>query len=326
MKEVTKVGKIYGDFGEYKKFKTQIDILGKILMMKEEEIFPFIIKELQKHKYTNIIETTHYIMAEGDIPVGLVAHKDTVFNPPTKLYFDGEEGTLFSSPYEGLGADDRAGIFGIISLLARGLKPTIIVTANEEKGGLGARHLANDYSTSPWKLNYLIELDRQGELDSVYYGCANTTFMNYINSFGFKTAAGSYSDITFICPQWGIAGVNLSVGYQEEHTYNEFLDFVSLCYNLSKIKNILASDGINQYFHYIKSSTMTCPMCGKTITETDCVPVVQQDGTIIKRCVDCFIQLDETLEEHHDWCKKCNNLYVPGHPSFCINCLKEKEN
>ena len=46
-------------------------------------------------------------------------------------------------------------------------------------------------------------------------------FEKYINSFGSKTAEGTYTDISIICPNWGVAGVNLSVGYFWEHSYME---------------------------------------------------------------------------------------------------------
>ena len=45
-------------------------------------------------------------------------------------------------------------------------------------------------------IKYIIEFDRRGENDCVFQDCGNETFMNYVESFGFKTARGSYSDIS----------------------------------------------------------------------------------------------------------------------------------
>ena len=56
------------------------------------------------------------IIAHGTIPIALVAHMDTVFQtPPTEIFYDREAQVIWS-PY-GLGADDRAGIYGIYYLL-----------------------------------------------------------------------------------------------------------------------------------------------------------------------------------------------------------------
>ena len=65
------------------------------------------------------IVTKDYIVGIGDIPIALVAHMDTLFDKPVEtLYYDQKKGVLWSP--EGLGADDRAGIFSIIKILQSG--------------------------------------------------------------------------------------------------------------------------------------------------------------------------------------------------------------
>ena len=66
---------------------------------------------------------------------------------------------------------------------------------------------------APMKLNYIIQLDRRSSNDCVFYDCDNKEFTKYVESFGFLEGIGSFSDISVICLSWGIAGVNLSVGY-----------------------------------------------------------------------------------------------------------------
>ena len=68
-----------------------------------------------KKKYKNVISTKDYVMAQGEIPIALVAHMDTVFKKPaTRVYYDKEQGVMWSP--DGLGADDRAGIFAILNI------------------------------------------------------------------------------------------------------------------------------------------------------------------------------------------------------------------
>lgn len=172
-------------------------------------------------KYENVIITKDYIVAIGEIPIALVAHLDTVYKTPvSNLYYDRQKCIMWSP--EGLGADDRAGVFAIIKILHEGLRPTIIFTTDEEQGGRGATVLGTQ--NCPTKLKYMIELDRRGESDCVFYDCYNPEFVKYIESFGFKEAYGSFSDISFLMPPWKVCGVNLSIGYEEEHSYIEQLN------------------------------------------------------------------------------------------------------
>ena len=75
-----------------------------------------------KSKYTNITHTKDYLYAEGDIPIALVAHMDTVFTKlPTEIYYDRKKNVIWSP--QGLGADDRAGVFAICQIIsADGMK------------------------------------------------------------------------------------------------------------------------------------------------------------------------------------------------------------
>lgn len=201
----------------------------------------------------NVIANDDYIIAMGNIPIGIVAHMDTVHKIPVKdLFYDRDKNVLWSP--QGLGADDRAGVYGMVEILRRGYRPTLILTTDEEIGALGASALIGDYPQPPCDLNFLIELDRRGEDDCVFYDCDNNDFEIYIEDFGFKTQWGSFSDISYICPTWKIAGVNLSIGYQDEHSYSERL-YVDYMFNtIDKVCNIFeALDVEKDKFIYIQS-------------------------------------------------------------------------
>ena len=128
----------------------------------------------------NTIITKEYIVGIGEIPIALVAHMDTVFKvPATDLYYDRRKGVMWSP--QGLGADDRAGVFAIIKILQSGLRPSIILTTDEEVGGVGAAALALSGNPIP-NLKYMIELDRRGTNDCVFYDCYVPEFIEYIES------------------------------------------------------------------------------------------------------------------------------------------------
>ena len=127
-----------------------------------------------KRKYKKIIATEEYIYAVGDIPIGLLAHMDTVFKaPPTEIYYDRRKNVMWSPT--GLGADDRAGVFSILQLIKAGYRPHVIFTTDEEIGCVGAQELS--FLPCPFEdLRYIIQLDRRNSNDCVFYDCANAEF------------------------------------------------------------------------------------------------------------------------------------------------------
>ena len=148
-----------------------------------------------------------------------------------------------------------------------GYKPYIIFTQGEEEGCLGAKALVRRFPKSPWKkLKYILQLDRRGEQDCVFYNCDNPDFTKYVESFGFITDWGSFSDISEIAPAWGIAAANLSVGYWDEHTYCERVALSWLEQTIEKVKKMLDVCNEAQKYEYIEIKR---PLFNKTITATN---------------------------------------------------------
>lgn len=195
--------------------------------------------EYLKTVYPKVKYTKEYIFAEGEIPIALVAHLDTVFvEPPKNIYYDERKGVIWSP--DGLGADDRAGVFAILKIIKHGLRPHIIFTTDEEKGGIGSSQLTMVYKSHPFnKLKYIIQLDRRGVNDCVFYECDNKKFTKYIESFGFVEEIGSFSDISILCPAWKVAGVNLSIGYEDEHSISETLHVNAMLATIKTVINML---------------------------------------------------------------------------------------
>jgi hypothetical protein len=79
----------------------------------------------------------------------------------------------------------------------------------------------------------------------------NYKFEDYITSFGFEMKSGTSSDICKICPKWEIAGVNLSIGYELEHTEFETLNVDALLSTVSRVKEMLDDvQNITEPFEY----------------------------------------------------------------------------
>ena len=230
--------------------REEFELIKKILGSTQEGLKQSMETFLSTVYKDRVVSTPEYLIAFGDIPVGLVAHLDTVHTMPVKdLFYDKEQNVMWSP--QGIGADDRAGVFAIVEILKRGLRPTIILTTDEEIGGVGASKLVEDIPEAPCKLNFLIELDRRGSEDCVFYDCDNPFFEDYIEDFGFITNWGSFSDISYIAPKWGMAAVNLSIGYEHEHSKSEILNVSWMFNTIDKVCNILENVHEEDVFEYI---------------------------------------------------------------------------
>lgn len=290
-----------------------------------------------KKVYSEVIETKDYIFAEGDIPVALVAHLDTVFEKDKvhkrdKLFYDIEKGIMWN-PY-GAGFDDKAGVFAILKIIQKGYRPHIIFTTDEELGGIGAMALTDKYENCPFKeLKYVIELDRANEVDCVFYDCYNPKFIEYIESFGFIEAWGTFSDIDVICEDWGVAGVNLSIGYKDEHTCSETLNVNAMFKTIEKIEHMLQDVKNVEQFKYIRAPhynyyynyygyyeephLITCDKCGQTFYNYETTPVKRLNGETEHFCVDCLVDMNV------EWCKICDEAFERQPHSkekYCNDC------
>lgn len=212
-------------------------LIETIVQLKTETLMD-LLTEILTERYEKVISTKDYIYAVGTIPVGLVAHCDTVWpSPPKEFYYDAEKSVLWG--LGGAGFDDRSGVAAILKIIQAGYRPSILFTTGEEIGGIGAQSLITDFQTPIEPLKYLIELDRTGEKDIVTYSNANKDFIDYIESFGFEFDYGSFSDVEFIGPIWDIAYANLSIGYYHEHTTSEIQNLKIWNETIEKVKQIL---------------------------------------------------------------------------------------
>lgn len=275
-----------------------------------------------------------YVYAVGSAPVALLAHCDTVFKTTTEEIFYDREKNVIWSPDGGIG-DDRIGVYGIIRLI-NSLKdnqlPSIIFTNGEEKGGLGAVKFVGDFAKPKSPLKYLIELDRQGYNDCVFYDCDNPKFEKYIEGFGFKTDWGSFTDISTIAPAWHIAAVNLSIGYLEEHSYSErlYVDAFFRTINIVK-KMILASYSIKKFKYIPRAKTFnyfsTTPYFYEDVVKCDCCgqphdlyELIAVEDKVI--CPDCF------PNQNVEWCTICGFPHfitddsAPDGNYICAECRK----
>lgn len=192
-----------------------------------------------------VVRKGSFILVPGQAPVMLLAHLDTVHSDPVKTICRSDKGNILMSP-EGIGGDDRCGVYALVTAYERSaVKPWLLFTCDEEVGGIGAEAFCKEHGGGKLPkglddLKMLIEVDRKGRSDAVYYDCTNTDFEDYITSKGFKTDFGSFSDISFVAPELDVAAVNLSSGYYNAHTQHEYINIKQLNATIRKVVGIIA--------------------------------------------------------------------------------------
>jgi len=194
--------------------------------------------KIQPFTYTDAVGNLHIdTRTTADHKTLFVAHVDTVHKSEgvnkirktdTRWYADGAQ----------LGADDGAGCAMLMHLLRGGVPAYYIFTQGEEKGGIGAKYLADNYKELLGTFDRAIAFDRRGN-DSVIthqgwgrccsdlFGDAladalNTDDMDMMyarDDSGVYTDTAEFTDLIPEC-------TNISVGYLHEHTDRESLDIL----------------------------------------------------------------------------------------------------
>lgn len=134
-----------------------------------------------------------------------------------------------------LGADDTAGCWIMLELIAAGIPGTYVFHFGEERGGIGSSALALRYPDWLKRFTHAIAFDRRGTADVITHQaggrCASDAFADafagrlhdaglpgYRSSpDGIFTDTANYTDLIGEC-------TNVSVGYQFEHSTSECLD------------------------------------------------------------------------------------------------------
>lgn len=196
----------------------------------------------------NLLATLH--CGEGPT-ILLSAHMDTfeAFHPDRTIQTDG---TILTNSSGILGGDDRAGIAVILETLDRAPKTNfcgtlkVALTVKEEIGCQGALQIDPDFIQD---IDAAIVVDRRNTRDIVT-SCGSTPFCDDAYGQLFEqagvlagmddwcTTPGGSSDAR-IFAEYGIPSVNLSVGYNHEHTSDEYLDIKAMYETCLLIESLL---------------------------------------------------------------------------------------
>ena len=189
-----------------------------------------------------------FLYAKGSEPVLLVAHLDTVHSLKCTEIIE-KDGKVYSP--QGIGGDDRCGVFMIMNVV-KDLHCSVILCEDEETGCKGAAKFCKTPNIKSLDVNYMIEFDRRGKNDAVFYSCDNKDFEKFVcDNTGFKFAYGSFTDISKLAPAAKIAAVNLSCGYYNPHCVEEYVVYDEMMHTVEMAKKLIVAE-CKKPFKYVE--------------------------------------------------------------------------
>lgn len=195
---------------------------------------------------------------------------------------------------EGLGADDKNGIWVALKCLE---EFSVIKTAffvGEEIGCVGSKRCDIDYFKD---CRFIIQPDRRGSSDlitNISGRICSDAFEAALPSvqFGYKATSGLMTDVETLCDRGvGISCINLSCGYFEPHTDDEFTvkDDLYNCLNFVRTAIIDCQDVYpNEYVGYSYGNASYNSVYARDYYDDwyrDCEgsPTINNDGPVIPR-------------------------------------------
>ncbi len=190
----------------------------------------------------------------------LVAHADTAWDRSfddikitmrKRLPLKIDNGVIRSGNKKyGIGADDRAGL--AILWLLRNSGHSIMVPDLEEQGCLGSCYLRENEPELLSRINrdhaFAIQFDRCGGKDFKCYDVGTPGFRAYLKRVtGYREPdKRSSTDIRILCEPSDyilkMSGVNLSIGYYDEHSHDERLVINEWLHTLNLARAWLSAD------------------------------------------------------------------------------------
>jgi len=262
-----------------------VRLLKKILKLSQNELAELIIRIAQENNFNIIDKSPYYIIVnytEKEIPA-LNAHLDIIGDEiPKKLI---EDCNIIKTNGI-LGGDDRCGVYIMLELIQRKIKDYMyIFFFDEEIGCIGSNKFNEKINPTCF-----VGLDRCGFNDIALYGYDNDELTKTFTNIGYEIKQGSITDVAVLAQKYGIACVNLSVGFFNEHTTSEFINLKAVEFTLDTVlnKNIIHKITTHKfkvdcfltyspYYDYYYDeynnydNSLICDWCGKeTIDLYDC--------------------------------------------------------
>ncbi len=245
--------------------KKEIDVLVEFLNFPintdEQVLGKFNLPNAIMRKGKGDFEQFVYIRGSRQNKVLLVAHADTYWD---KKWENSGRNSIARSEYEiegdfiksvshhfGIGADDRAGC--AMLWLLKDMGHSLLITTGEEHGQLGSNWIMNAPENKDIRdeiqndHQFIIQLDRRNGKDFKCYMVGTDEFRKYIieKTNYYEPNLKSKTDIVVLCDK--ITGVNLSIGYYNEHHPNEYINIKEWYNTYQMLKNWICDENLPRF-------------------------------------------------------------------------------
>lgn len=162
-----------------------------------------------------------------------------------KILVDQESGIIFKDDKEPLGADDCTGAYIMLHMIEHGVPGLYVFHRDEEIGGKGSKWIAANDPSLLLGIERAIAFDRRNDTDVITHQggqrCCSDAFASALSlalgkeyradNTGLFTDTANYTDLVAEC-------TNISVGYEFEHTPDEYQQLAVLDHLLSVVTTI----------------------------------------------------------------------------------------
>ena len=225
----------------------------------------------------NNIYATKGTLGKGEFYPMFISHTDTVHELVDEIIVKeeqlsrpytfgkdfGQEKSLCLKAYNindtptGIGGDDKCGIYICIELLSQLDKVKVALFVSEETGCYGSRMVNEGFLKD---VGYCVQYDAPGD-HLISYSCSGTVLFDKEGEF-FNTALRSitkafknemmvqshpYTDIMMIKQKSDFSCLNMSCGYYNMHTSNEFICVDDVVRSIQAGKNLVKDLGLKKY-------------------------------------------------------------------------------
>ncbi len=274
------------------KFKELLSVPSKTYQ--EDMMVKYLLDELSQVEGITVVCDEHkniYVtkgtLDEGEYYPMFIAHTDTVHNIVDEIIVKeeyllrpytfgkdfGSEQVLCLKAYNkddkptGIGGDDKCGIFICLELLKRLDKVKIALFVSEETGCHGSKMVDQEFLKD---VGYCTQYDAPGD-HLISYSCMGTVLFDEESEF-FKIAYRSisegfgndmlvqshpYTDIMMIKQKSDISCINMSCGYYNMHTANEFICLYDVERAITAGMNMVDNLGYKKYEFTFKAKPTT---------------------------------------------------------------------
>lgn len=228
----------------------------------EYNMTKFIMSELDKFGVAYKVDTKGQIYSFTDKSVLFSAHIDQVIYSSPCTFVDFSDINHVKG-YDclhnrcNLGADDKNGVYILLKLLNKFKNNISFIFSTEEEMGGNIKFILDKNYIDIYSIKYAIILDRKGSHDIIGYmnNYCDLDFDSIMCTvgyyFGYTTTDGFISDANVISNY--INCVNISVGYYNNHTRNEYSSLTDITNSLAFATELVNySDEIYEmYYEYV---------------------------------------------------------------------------